>query len=237
MAVALYPIRRYGAAMTLRTLLAAAAPCVALLLPSAAGAAELAPLKPCYLSPPDGTPEAVELRGSGFTPASAVDVYIDGVVADQNVFVDSDGTFGTRGGNVPAPRQPKGERPFTVTAVERGNPVNTAAQSAQVTAFGVDVRPLGGPPRGRAWFTGRGFTGGGPVYAHYSRKHRPRRTVRIATPALPCGTFHVKRSRFPVAKPKPGPWTIQFDQQRAFRAEPPDAVWFALDVPVVRKPR
>jgi hypothetical protein len=231
---ALYPIGRYGADMTLRAPFAAAALVVALLLPGAAGAAELAPLKPCYISPPDGRPQTVALDGSGFTASSTVDVYLDGALAVANIFVEADGSF--RGG-VPAPQQEKGERPFSVTAVERENPANSATQSARVTAFRVRVRPLRGRPDRRARFSGAGFTGPGPVYAHYSRKERLRATVELSAPAAPCGTFEVKRPKFPLRDPKPGIWTVQFDQERDYRREPADAIWYALEIPVFRKPR
>ena len=156
---------------------------LALLLPAAAEAAVLAPLKPCYISPPDGTPESVALHGAGFTPGSSVDIAVDGVPVEQNVFVEADGSFGGNGGGVPAPRQARGQRPFTVTVAERGNPANIVSASSQVVALGVRVSPSDVRPRRRVRFSGAGFTGPGPVFGHYARRGRLRRTVRLARPA------------------------------------------------------
>ena len=208
---------------------------LALLLPAAAEAAVLAPLKPCYISPPDGTPESVALRGAGFTPGSSVDIAVDGVPVEQNVFVEADGSFGGNGGGVPAPRQASGERPFTVTVAERGNPANIVSASSQVVALGVQVSPSDVRPRRRVRFSGAGFTGAGPMFGHYARRGRLRRTVRLARPQGPCGTFSVRRRMIPVRRPALGLWTLQIDQARVYRREPMSAIWYTLDIEVFRR--
>jgi hypothetical protein len=209
---------------------------LAALLPGVAHAAELAPLKPCYVSPPAGAPESMTLQGSGFTPGAAVDIAIDGAVVDQNVFVEADGSFGGNGGGVPAPHQDAGQRNFTVTATERGNPANTATASARVVALQVRVAPPDAAPGRRVRFSGAGFTAPGPVFGHYTYRGALRRTVRFGRPAGPCGRFGATRRLIPVRKPRLGPWRLQIDQSRRYRPEPADTVWWRLDIDVIRTP-
>ena len=68
-------------------------------------------------------------------------------------------------------------------------------------------------------FIGRGFTDGTSVYAHYVRKGRHRKTVRLGAAAGPCGRFDVKRRQIPF-KPAVGRWTLQVDKQADYSAEP-----------------
>jgi hypothetical protein len=208
----------------------------ALLLPASAHAAELAPLKPCYVSPPGGMPETVALQGSGFTPGAAVDIAVDGAMAAQNVFVEADGSFGRDGGGVPAPHQDAGERSFTVTASEQANPANTATATAQVVALRVRIVPADAAPRRRVRFSGAGFTGRGAVFGHYTYRDQLRRTVRFGRPSGPCGSFAATRRLIPVPKPRLGRWRLQVDQSRRYRPEPADAVWYSLEIDVFRRP-
>src|SRR4051794_23330954 len=98
----------------------------ALALPQAARAAELQPLKPCYVSVDSDTREAVTVAGNGFTPGAPVDVSIDGQVVQSGVAARADGTIR---GSVRAPVQARGERPFTLTVAEKDRPANTVQAS------------------------------------------------------------------------------------------------------------
>jgi hypothetical protein len=205
-------------AMTIR-LLALTALATGLLAAPAAAAPELQPLKPCYVSAGEAEErrEGVVLRGTGFTPNAALDVYIDGVIVlsgTANVVGDLEAT-------VKAPFQRAGEREFGVTVVERDTPVNAAGALSRVTALGVTLRPREARSSRRVRFRGRGFTAAAPVYAHYLYGGRVRKTVRLGRqPTTPCGTFNVRRRQIPIRRPRTGDWTLQIDQQRRYSAEP-----------------
>jgi hypothetical protein len=201
-----------------RALLPATAVAVLLALPAVAHAAALEPLKPCYVSVTPTTREAVDVAGNGFTPGAMVDVSLDGAV-QRTVQADP-------AGNLPpqvlqAPNQPRGQRAFSVTAVEQGNPANAVTAASNVTALNLSIQPRRARPSRRVRFRGRGFTGAGRVYAHYLYKGKVRKTVTLA-PATkaPCGTFNVRKRQIPVKHPKEGTWTLQVDQQRRYSRAP-----------------
>lgn len=214
------------------TLLAAAL--AALALPGVATAAPtLNPLKPCYVAAARGQTELVAISGTGFTPGALVDVMLDHVVLGPGVRVYPDGTF--LPGTVNAPFQERGQRRFTVTATEQGTGL-TASASSRVTALDLRLRPASARPSSRVRFRGRGFTGDGPVYAHYVYGGKERKTVRLAAPDGPCGTFDVRRREIPVKRPRTGVWTLQADQQRDYSPSPPTAR-FQIEITVRRAAR
>ena len=207
---------------------------VVLALPAVAGAATVNPLKPCYISTSSGT-ERVPVRGSGFTPGATVDIAMDGTVVEENVFVESDGSFGAGSAGIPAPHVARGQRAFTITVTEDGNPAHVARARTRVVALSFALEPSNARPWRRVRFTGAGFTEPGPVFAHYTFRGRLRRSVRIARPKGPCGSFAVKRRMIPIARPALGRWTLQIDQRRRYRPRPASSVWFAYTVHVVRR--
>jgi hypothetical protein len=179
----------------------------------------LQPLKPCYVSAGEAEErrESVVLRGSGFTPNVMLDVYIDGVL----VLTGPSNVVGELDATVKAPFQATGEREFGVSVVEHDNPVNAVGSLSRVTSLGVTLRPREARSSRRVRFRGRGFTGAGPVYAHYVFGGKVRRTVRLSRrTAGPCGTFSVRRRQIPIRRPRTGDWTLQIDQQRRYSAEP-----------------
>jgi hypothetical protein len=194
-----------------------------LLLPAAAHAAALTPLKGCYVTSTDEVSgairrEPVQFSGSGFTPGGLVDVAVDGAL-QRTVQADA-------GGNVPvqtldAPYRHKGEREFRLTATDRANPANAVEAVSNVTAFDVSIRPSTAAPSDRVRFSGRGFTQAGPVYGHYLFGGRVRKTVRLVKrPKAPCGTFKVRHRQIPVRRPRLGQWTLQIDQEKKYRRAP-----------------
>jgi hypothetical protein len=204
---------------------------LALAVPAAAGAATLDPLKPCYVSVTPTSREAVDVGGSGFTPGAIVDVAIDGAVV-RTVQADVLGSLPPQ--VLQAPDQPWGERPFSVTAAQRGNPANTVTLTSNVTALNLRVDPQRARPSKRVTFRGRGFTGPGGVYAHYLFKGRLRRTVTLTSAvAGPCGTFKARRRQIPVRHPRTGTWTLQVDQQRRY-SRAPDSVFVRVSIIVQR---
>ena len=190
-----------------------------LALPSPAAAVPvLAPLKPCYVSAvteEQWSSEPISITGSGFTPGAAVDLQLDGNAAGRTTAA-GDGTIVAA---LNAPYQRTGERDFTLTAAEAGQPAVTL--TSRVTALTVTVRPRNARAGQRVTFTGRGFTAPDvPVYLHYALRGKNRRTVKLATPAGPCGTFRVRRRQFPMRRPAIGLWTFRFEQDARFRTQP-----------------
>lgn len=206
---------------------AALAPATALAAPT------LAPLKPCYVSvnpnPTTGT-ESVQLQGSGFTPGSTVDINIDNVtVASAPI----DGAGNLPPGTIKAPYHKSGQRDFVVTVVEQGNPAQTVSASSKVASLGVIPKPTQARPSSRITFTGSGFTDlAKPVWAHYVKGRRHKKTVRLGKPAGPCGTFKVKRKQFPF-NPSTGRWIVQIDQQKKY-SRSPNSVFVRLEI-IVRR--
>ena len=184
--------------------------------PQAAQAAELAPLGACYRSVDSQTRETVTVRGTGFTPGEQVSVAIDGVVVDTATALPD----GNVEGQVTAPYQERGERPFTLTLTEVDQPANTASAASRVTALAFRLKPRKTAPSQRVRFIGRGFTDGEFVYAHYVRKGKLRKTVRLGAAQGPCGRIDVRRRQIPIKRPATGRWTLQVDNQKRYSTQP-----------------
>lgn len=209
---------------TLAALLATAAP--------AAAEPSLTPLKPCYVSAvseEQESSEAISLTGSGFTPGASVEITVDGNAAGRTT-ASSDGSLVY---GLSSPLQRSGEREFTVTATEAGQVPATVV--SRVAALRVTVRPKKAKATQTVTFTGRGFTEPGvPVYLHHMLRGRNRRTVKLAQPTGPCGTFTVRRKQFPMRRPASGIWTFRFEQDARWRALPVRP-FFLIDVRVKRR--
>jgi hypothetical protein len=205
--------------MTAR-LIALTALAMVILAAPASAAPTLEPLKSCYVSAgeEEAAREGIALRGTGFTPQAALDVYMDGVL----VLSGQADVVGDLNATVKAPFLPTGEREFGVTVVERANPANAVGALSRVTDLDVALRPSEARSWSRVRYRGRGFTAAdGPVYAHYVYRGRSRKTVRLTPAALgPCGTFSVRRRQIPIRHPHVGLWTIQVDQKRRYSAAP-----------------
>ena len=138
----------------------------ALALPAGAQAAKLdQPLKPCYVSAGNQR-EPIRVLASGFTPER------DRGRRRRRRPVHQ------RGGPRQRPRdrrwrtcsplrRPTASGRFTLTVTERDLTGNTVSTTSRVTALAVDTRPARARPSRRVTFSGRGFTGAGPVWAHY----------------------------------------------------------------------
>ena len=207
------------------------------LLPATAQAAALTPLKPCYVSvtqrtpgaPPQITREALDLGGSGFTAGALIDVSFDGTL-DRTIQADA-------AGNLPpqilqSPYQARGQGTFTLTAAERGNPINTVSLPSRATALTLSLKPKKAKPSKRIRFKGAGFTAQKAVWAHYLFKGKVRKTVRLVRRiSNPCGTFSVRRKQIPIKRPRLGVWRLQVDQQRKY-SRAPDGVNVRADIRV-----
>ena len=209
------------------------------LLPATAQAAALTPLKPCYISvtqrsgdaPPVITQERLDLGGNGFTPNALVEVSFDGRL-DRTIQADA-------AGNLPlqvlkSPYRERGEGPFTLTAAEQGNPINSVSLQSRTTALVLRVRPRAARPQRRVRFSGRGFTDQRAVWAHYLYDGKVRKTVRLVRRIEnPCGRFSVRRKQIPIKRPKTGKWTLQVDQQRRY-SRAPNSVFVRVTIDVFR---
>ena len=220
-------------AMTRRLLGAALA--VAAMTPASAQAATLAPLKPCYISvtqqtageQPRITRERLDVVGSGFTPNAPVDISFDGTPAGT-VLADANGNV--LAPQLQSPYRSRGEGPFTLTAAERGNPLNAVSLPSRNTALALRLRPREAQPQRRIRYTGRGFTAQRAVWAHYLHKGKVRKTVRLVRRIdNPCGVFSVRRKQIPVKRPRTGTWTLQVDQQRRY-SRAPDSVFVRVKI-------
>ena len=201
--------------------------------PQAAQAAELQPLNPCYRSVNSETRETVAVHGTGFTPGKQVDVAINGEVVDTAIAL----TQGEVEGQVTAPYQERGERAFTVTLTERDQTANKASAASRVTALSLRLKPQRAAPSRRVRFIGRGFTDGDFVFAHYVRKGKLRKTVRLGARQGPCGRIDVRRRQIPIKKPATGRWTLQVDNQEAYSTQPVGVfVRLAINVRRVLRP-
>jgi hypothetical protein len=191
-----------------------------LLVPAVAEAATIAPLKPCYVTA--GTAagqqrEGVAISAAGFTPNSTVNLAMDGQPVANNLQARPDGTLVLDPQNVPAPFIDKGSREFSITLTESTNPANTVSATARTTALGVSLKPRRAKPSRRIRFKGSGFTGDGPVYAHYVHKGKLRKTVRMARRKGTCGEWKARKRQIPVDNAKTGNWIVQFDQSKRYR--------------------
>lgn len=208
--------------MTARLIAATALAVGALAAPAAA--AEMAPLKPCYVSAGPEETEAVAVNATGFTPNAKVEVLVDGAVVLPEVPTDAVGDIAA---TVAAPYQEDGEREFTVTVREPLNPMSVVSATSRVTALSAELRPRRARPSRRVRFRGRGFTDDRSIFAHYVYNDRVRKTVRLAEPRGDCGRFSVRRRQIPISRPRTGDWTLQIDQRRRY-SETPDTNWVRL---------
>jgi hypothetical protein len=189
------------------------------------------PLAACYVSVDAEHREPVAVAATGFTGGALVDASVDGrLQTPAGVLADGEGRVS---GEVPAPYQATGQRRFRLDLVERGNPANAIAVRSRVTALAVTVRPQRARPGAAVRYRGRGFLDPGAVYAHYVLDGQVRRTVRLAVPHGPCGTFAVRARQIPVRRPATGIWTVQLDQSRRYDGEL-DPVYVRLTIAVRR---
>jgi hypothetical protein len=201
---------------------------------AAAQTPTLAPLKPCYVTAgaADGQRELIAINAQNLTRNGTATVAIDGAVIQDNAAIDP---MGALTGSIPAPFQAHGQRPFTLAIADNANPTATLTAQSLVTALDVRVTPTDARPSRRVRFHGRGFTGGPAIYAHYVRKGKVRKTVQLATPTGPCGTFDVHRRQLPIRRPATGRWLVQIDQERSWR-KTPESVSVQLTIDVTRSP-
>lgn len=183
---------------------------------SATAAPILTPLKPCYVTVQTTVDtydaEPMMVGGYGFTPGAVVSLTVAGDVRESSLIADSSGALPTI--FTDSPFAIDRQKWFTVTATERDNPAQTVSLSSIVSPLEVRITPRSAAPSDNVRFHGRGFTEPGGVYAHYLRRGKLRRTVRLAKATMgECGAFDVGAKQFPF-KPREGVWRVQIDQHR-----------------------
>lgn len=184
---------------------------VALAAPAAAAAQatlRITPAKPCF-----GTGDAVNFRGTGFTPGGIVDFTRDGemVDADPPITAFPDGTVnaGLRVFNE------SGMEQRSYAATDRTNPALTAAAPVTVSELDVNMTPLNGAPSRTRRIVAVGFTGGTTLWAHIVFKGRVR-NLRIGALKGDCRNLTTRKRLF-AANPPFGRHLIHFDTSRRFR--------------------
>ena len=210
--------------MSARTPAVTGALLLALLVPaSVAQAATIQPLKPCYVTAGTASQpqaEGVPIAAAGFTPNSKVDlaVTLDGrpEMTLPGVQTDPAGNLSVAADQLGAPFVERGTHEFVLTLTEQGNPANTVSATSKTTALGLSVKPRRSRPSRVIRFKGSGFTGSKGVYAHYLYKGKVRKTVRMVRKTGTCGTWTSHKRQIPVNNPKPGLWTVQFDQSKRY---------------------
>jgi len=211
--------------MFLRSILIGAA--VAVLFTSPASAQlSIEPLHPCYVVAREDQRELVSVKAGGFTPLKKVDIFVDDIRVDTADVLYN----GTVEGTVQAPYVDADQRDFTVRVAEQESS-NSVTAVSKVTKFSVTQTPKSARTDDRVRFRGRGFMAPTYVWAHYVFNGRSRKTVQVAYPAGPCGTFDQRRLQFPFKKrPERGSWTIQFDQQLKYDPMAPTKVLMTIKV-------
>jgi hypothetical protein len=178
-------------------------------------------------APHSFTTESIDVSGYGFTPYSRANISLDGRVVRASVPIDELGQLPLR--RIAAPVQESGQRRFVVSAYDANSPYMAPLRRARVSALAVRLRPRRARPSQRVRFRGRGFTDRGAVYAHYLRRGRLLRSVRLApAPSGACGTFTARRRQFPF-RPHEGTYLVQIDQHRRLTDDGP-LVKLTIDV-------
>jgi hypothetical protein len=228
----------FSLTMLLRTTLLAAAFAVLWAMPAhAQTAAQLDPLKPCYVAATEDQREYVTVSGSGFTPFAYVDIFVDNIDATPTNPQPQATYDGFLLGSVPAPFIDAGQRTFTLRAREREVQANSVTVTSKVTRLSVDQSPESAATSDRVRFRGRGFTDlTKAVYVHYVFAGKSKKTIKIGLPTGDCGLFSIKRKQFPFHNsPQIGVWTLQFDQNP--RYDPKASPRVPLTVKVRKAPK
>jgi hypothetical protein len=187
-----------------------------LALPSAAAAEATLGVDPaadCYREQ-----SIVHLPGAGFTPNGGVLFTRDGTPLGSAIRADAGGQLFPQ---LILPGLVSGQRRLTYLATDQTDSSLTADVSLLVTATDVALTPANGPPNRRLTIRGRGFFGGGTLYAHVVRtgKKTPHaRNMRIGKITGACKKVTARRRLF-TKKTAAGHYRVQFDTFRRYQAK------------------
>jgi hypothetical protein len=185
--------------------LAASAP--VLTSASAQSAAKISTDRGCY-----ARGDQIKVSLSGMPAGELVDVRVDDDVAAPDLPIDAAGNAAT---SVTAP---DGRPPRPIPVRAQVSLQVLAATTVRLSVPVVTMSPTSAKPTTRVSYAISGFAGTGPIYAHVARGPKHVRTVRVGTPPAPCAELVAKIPQLPLSRPPKGLYTVQFDQQRAYRA-------------------
>jgi len=172
----------------------------------AANAAQITTDRGCY---PVGDDVRVSL--TGMPVGESVDVRVDDDVAAE-VSIDSGGAGSA------TVMAPKGRPPRPIKLRAQVSLQILAESFFRVSVPVVEMSPASAKPTTRVTYSLSGFAGSGSIYAHVARGGKLLRSVEVGTPAAPCAELRVRIPQLPLSRPPKGLYTVQFDQQRAYRA-------------------
>jgi hypothetical protein len=186
-----------------------AAPAAASLISGAAaqGTATITTDRGCY-----ARGDQIKVSLSGMPAGELVDVRVDDDVAAPELPIDAQGNAST---NVTAP---DGRPPRPVPIRAQVSLQVLAEATVRLSVPIVEMSPTSAKPTTRVRYTLTGFPGSGAIYAHVARGSRHLRTVRLGAPAAACGELVKRIAQLPLSRPAKGSYTVQFDQQRKYKA-------------------
>ena len=178
----------------------------------AASAADITTDRACYRV---GGPVSVSL--TGMPAGETVDVRVDDDVAAE-VVIDAAGS-GTASVTAPRGRPPR--------AIKLRAQVSLQILSEAFFRVGipvVEMSPTSAKPSTRVTYSLTGFSASGSIYAHVARGGKLLRSINLGAPATPCAELRARIPQLPLSRPAKGLYTVQFDQQRVFKARRPGSV-------------
>jgi len=162
---------------------------------------------------------ALRVAGTGFTPGAPVLLMRD--LRESAQVAQADGSLRASLSVIDLVSSQLPEvRSVTVSAVDGGHDAAPARASnrirVKVAPLAFSVVPARAEPQSRVRFRFSGFTPGRTIHAHYTHRGRLMASVPMAAAARPCGTASVVRRQFPMARPQPGRWRVQFDNRTTY---------------------
>ena len=162
---------------------------------------------------------ALTVAGTGFTPGAPVRLMRDLRESAQTARADGSLRASLSVIDLVSSQLPE-VRSVTVTAVDGGQDAAPDRASnrirVRVAPLAFSVVPARAEPRSRVRFRFSGFTPGRTIHAHYTHRGKLMASVPMAAAAKPCGTASVLRRQFPMARPQPGRWRVQFDNRKTY---------------------
>jgi hypothetical protein len=189
--------------------------------PASAGAATLAPNKPCY-----GGGDAVLLGGTGYTPGAAVTIAANGTPLSPTVTSSPQGSIQAA---LAAPFLTSAtERTDTFTATDGANPANVGTTGVHRSILRVAVSPANASPLRVRRFKARGFTTGTTLYRHTTRGKKVS-NGRMGKLKGACRTLSVRRRLFRRSA-RTGTYHVQFDTSRKYSSKRTQRIRFRIRV-------
>jgi hypothetical protein len=156
--------------------------------------------------------DQIKVSLSGMPPGELVDVRVDDDVAAPDLPIDAQGNAST---SVTAP---DGRPPRPIPVRAQVSLQVLAETTVRLSVPMVQMSPTSAKPTTRVSYSLTGFRGSGAIYAHVARGSKHLRTVSLGKPPAPCGELVARIPQLPISRPAKGSYTVQFDQQRSYKA-------------------